>query len=41
VKEREREREGERNVKVHVLDFWLLGEVFVVLFLGKKKRVFI
>ncbi len=42
MKEREREREGERNVKVQVLDFWLLafGRSFCGVVFGEEKKSF-
>ncbi len=41
-KEREREREGERIVKVQVLDFWLLafGRSFCGFVFGEEKKSF-
>jgi len=42
VKERERERGRERNVKVQVLDFWLLacGRSFCGFVFGEEKKSF-
>jgi hypothetical protein len=40
--ERKREREGDRNVKVQVLDFWLLafGRSFCGFVFGEEKKSF-